>query len=93
MEPEPAGPVHRPRRRLWIAVAVTAAAVPLLVLDNRSDDDEPTSTIPTMGMTSGAPLVDNDRPETGPPKGVSVVTSSTTSSTTPITTTITTLAP
>ena len=86
---EPEVPVHRERRRLWVALAVTAVAVPLLVLDNLpsdADDDEPVTTARVVT----ASLAPDDRPETGPPKGLSVVTSSTTSSTEPIVITTTT---
>lgn len=79
------------RRRLWIALGVTALAVPLLVLDNlpgRSGPAEPVTTLRAVAPMA-VPL---DRPATGPTKGVSVVTSSTTSSTLPITITTTTLA-
>ena len=79
------------RRRLWIALAVTAAAVPLLVIDNMnsSSGDQDTSTTVRVVAPVTAPL---DRPTSGPLKGVSVVTSSTTSSTVPLTITTTTLA-
>lgn len=77
------------RRRIWIALGVTALALPLLVLDNLSDDSEPAE--PPTTVRAVAPMrVPLDRPETGPVKGVSVVTSSTTSSTVPITITTTT---
>lgn len=77
------------RRRLWVALAVTAVAIPLLALDNLpgdSESDDPTTT----GVVEPV-SVPADRPESGPTKGVSVVTSSTTSSTVPITITTTTL--
>jgi len=80
-------PAPPDRRRLWVAVAATMVAVPLLLLDNLTADadDDPAGTRTAdkrAGVTVVVPL---DRPETGPPKGISVVTSSTTSSTTPIT--------
>ena len=77
-------PAPPSRRRLWVAVAATLVAVPLLLLDNLTadaGDDAPPATVRTV-PTVVVPL---DRPETGPAKGVSVVTSSTTSSTVPIT--------
>ena len=88
---EPEVPVHRERRRLWVALAVTAVAAPFLVLDNLpadAGDDEP---VTTLGVVAPS-LAPDDRPETGPPKGLSVVNSSTTSSTEPIVITTTTLA-
>jgi hypothetical protein len=89
---EPEAPVHRERRRLWIALAVTAVAAPLLVLDNLPADAEDDETVTTLRVVAPSQAPD-DRPETGPPKGVSVVTSSTTSSTEPIVITTTTVAP
>ncbi len=87
---EPEVPVRHVRRRLWIALAVTAAAVPLLVLDNLPNDAHDGKTVTTRRVV--APIsVPTDRPVTGPVKGVSVVTSSTTSSTQPIVITTTTL--
>lgn len=90
---EPIVPVpQNGRRRLWIALAVTAVAVPLLVIDNLPGGTDVADTSTTLRSVSPvmAPL---DRPATGPVKGASVVTSSTTSSTVPITvTTTTTLA-
>ena len=90
-------PAPPDRRRLWVAVAATMVAVPLLLLDNLTADadDDPagtTSVDKRAGVTVVIPL---DRPETGPAKGISVVTSSTTSSTVPITaaTTTSTTAP
>ena len=86
---EPLVPVHQGPRRLWIALAVTAVAVPLLVLDNLdtgTSRDEPTTT----RVVAPASIPEN-RPATGPMKGISVVTSSTTSSTLPIIITTTTL--
>lgn len=85
-------PAPPDRRRLWVAVAATMVAVPVLLLDNLTADgeDDPvgtTSTDDRAGVTVVVPL---DRPETGPAKGISVVTSSTTSSTVPITVTTTT---
>lgn len=92
MEDEvPAPPI---RWRLWVAVAATLVAVPLLLLDNRSgdDDDVPTPTVVRSLATAAVPA---GRPETGPAKGISVVTTTTTSSTVPITaaTTTTTTTP
>lgn len=82
------------RRRLWVAVAATMVAVPLLVLDNLTAD--PGDASGTTASTSGAVatvVVPHDRPETGPVKGISVVTSSTTSSTVPLTLATTTTRP
>jgi len=73
------------RRRLWVAVAATLVAVPLLLLDNLGADageGDPPTRVSRPLETVAVPL---DRPETGPPKGISVVTTSTTSSTVPIT--------
>ena len=80
-------PAPPDRRRMWVAIAATMVAVPLLLLDNLTADadDDPvgtTSADSRVGVTVVVPL---DRPETGPAKGISVVTSSTTSSTVPIT--------
>ncbi len=81
---------HQPRRRgVLVALVATAIAVPLLLLDLQTDDGGETSPVTTRAVSTV--VVPLDRPETGPPKGISVVTSSTTSSTTPITTTTTTL--
>lgn len=82
MEDEVRAPASR--RRMWVAIAATCVAVPLLLFDNVStgDDDEPSTATSVSIATVVVPL---DRPETGPVKGVSVVTSSTTSSTVPIT--------
>lgn len=86
-------PGSRHRRRLLVAVAATLVAVPLLVLDNLTgddaDDDAPASTNRSLATV----VVPLDRPETGPAKGISVVTSSTTSSTVPITAATTTTRP
>ena len=87
---EPVVPVRQMRRRLWIALAVTAAAIPLLVLDNLHADSGGDRTV-TTGRVVAPVSVPADRPVTGPAKGVSVVTSSTTSSTAPIVITTTTL--
>ncbi len=88
---EPIVPVpHHGRRRLWIALAVTAAAVPLLVIDNLPGRTD-TADTPTTVRVVAPVIAPIDRPATGPTKGVSVVTSSTTSSTLPITITTTTL--
>ncbi len=87
---EPEVPVRHVRRRLWIALAVTAAAIPLLVLDNLPTHAHDDKTVTTRQVV--APIsVPRDRPVTGPVKGVSVVTSSTTTSTQPIVITTTTL--
>jgi hypothetical protein len=85
-------PAPPDRRRLWVAVAATMIAVPLLLLDNLTADaeDDPVGTT-SENLRAGIPaVVPLDRPETGPAKGISVVTSSTTSSTVPITVTTTT---
>ncbi len=87
---EPEVPVRHARRRLWIALAVTAAAIPLLVLDNLPADAHRDKTV-TTGRVVAPISVPEDRPVSGPMKGVSVVTSSTTSSTQPIVVTTTTL--
>lgn len=86
---EPEVPAHHAPRRLWIALAVTAVAIPLLVLDNLDSDPSPDETTTTRVVTPAS--VPDQRPETGPAKGISVVTSSTTSSTQPIVITTTTL--
>lgn len=80
-------PAPPDRRRLWVAVAATMVAVPLLLLDNLTADadDEPTGTNSSGTRAVVTVVVPLDRPETGPAKGISVVTSSTTSSTVPIT--------
>jgi len=77
------------RRRFWIALAVTAVAVPVLVVDNLPDEPERSDAPASIGVVTPvrAPV---DRAPSGPPKGASVVTSSTTSSTLPITTSTTT---
>ena len=82
MEDEVRAPASR--RSMWVAIAATCVAVPLLLFDNVSTgSDQPASTVPTLRTaTVVMPL---DRPATGPVKGISVVTSSTTSSTVPIT--------
>jgi hypothetical protein len=91
-------PAPPDRRRLWVAVAATMVAVPLLLLDNLTadaDDDDPVGTTSADSRAGVTVVVPLDRPETGPAKGISVVTSSTTSSTVPITvvtTTSTTIA-
>ncbi len=77
-------------RRLWIALAITAVAVPLLVIDNLPADDTADEPGSPSGIVTPA-SIPADRPTTGPDKGVSVVTSSTTSSTLPIVITTTTL--
>ena len=78
-------PAPPTRRSLWVAVAATCVAVPLLLFDNLSadGDDGDRSTRPVA--TIATVVVPLDRPDTGPVKGISVVTSSTTSSTVPIT--------
>ena len=84
-------PAPLPRRRIWIAVAATLLAVPVLLLDTRrgdDGDDEPAGA--SSGSVAAVVPMSLDRPETGPPKGISVVTTSTTSSTVPLTTTTTT---
>ena len=82
---------HQPRRRgVLFALVATALALPLLLLDIRSDDSGDSSPVTTRGLSTV--VVPLDRPETGPPKGISVVTAPTTSSTEPITTTTTTIA-
>lgn len=86
---EPEVAVHHGPRRLWIALAVTAVAVPLLVLDNLDSGPSRDETTTTRVVTPVS--VPEDRPESGPVKGISVVTSSTTSSTQPIVITTTTL--
>jgi len=81
------------RRRLWVAVAATVLALPLLLLDNLGADageDDPPGPVARPLQTVAVPL---DRPETGPAKGISVVTTSTTSSTVPITAATTTTRP
>lgn len=81
MEDEVRAPASR--RSVWVAIAATCVAVPLLLFDNVStgggDDPSPTS------ISVATVVVPLGRPETGPVKGVSVVTTSTTSSTVPIT--------
>ncbi len=85
---EPSTPEHRGRRRLLVALAVTAVAIPLLVLDNLpGDTDGGASSTTQVVPPASAP---ENRPESGPVKGISVVTSSTTSSTQPIVVTTTT---
>ncbi len=82
------------RRRLWVAVAATMVAVPLLVLDNlTADAGDESDGVPSTTRAVVTVVVPHDRPETGPAKGVSVVTSSTTSSTVPITLATTTTRP
>jgi hypothetical protein len=88
-------PAPPDRRRLWVAVAATMVALPLLLLDNLTadadDDREGTTSVTKRAIATV--VVPLDRPETGPPKGISVVTSSTTSSTVPITVATTTTQP
>ena len=78
------------RRRLLVALAVPAVAIPVLAFENFSDDEDDGGPPTTLRVVAPS-LAPDDRPETGPAKGVSVVTSSTTSSTEPITITTTTL--
>lgn len=88
LEPDvPIAPVRR--WRVWVALAVSAIAIPIIVIDNLPDDSDDTSPVDSVNVVAptAAPA---DRPASGPPKGVSVVTSSTTSSTLPLTTTTTT---
>ena len=87
-------PAPPDRRRLWVAVAATMVALPLLLHDNLTADadDEPEGTTAVTGRAVITVVVPLDRPETGPAKGISVVTSSTTSSTVPITAATTTTA-
>lgn len=90
---EDEAPASPHRRRLLVAVAATLVAVPVLLLDNidgdAADEDPPASTNRSIATV----VVPLDRPETGPAKGISVVTSSTTSSTVPITAATTTTRP
>ena len=78
-------PAPPDRRRLWVAVAATCVAVPLLLLDNLRDEPDDAEAPPGATRAVSTVVVPLDRPETGPSKGISVVTSSTTSSTVPIT--------
>lgn len=77
-------PAPPTRWRVWVAVAATLVAVPLLLLDDRADDADEAPP-PTVARTLATAVVPADRPETGPAKGISVVTTTTTSSTVPIT--------
>lgn len=89
-EPIVPEPPKRSRIGLWVALGITVVAVPLLFLDNLGGDDGGGAVnVPKVTIVSPVSPQEN-RPESGPPKGVSVVTSSTTSSTLPITTTTTT---
>lgn len=88
--PDPYAQRARRRRGLWIALVVTAVAVPLIVIDNLPGDEPEEDPLEEVRIVTPVD-VPRDRPETGPVKGVSVVTSSTTSSTLPITTTTTTI--
>lgn len=92
---EDENPAPPDRRRLWVAVAATMVALPLLLFDNLTADadDEPDGTTSATKRAIVTVVVPLDRPETGPAKGISVVTSSTTSSTVPITAATTTSAP
>jgi len=90
--PDPYAQRRRPRWGLWLALAVTAVAVPLLVIDNLPGDEPEENPLDEVRIVTPVD-VPRDRPETGPAKGVSVVTSSTTSSTLPITTTTSTTIP
>ncbi|WP_436793175.1 hypothetical protein [Actinospongicola halichondriae] len=89
MVPDPYAQRARRRRGLWIALAVTAVAVPVLVIDNLPGSDPEPDPLTEVRIVTPSD-VPRDRAESGPRKGVSVVTSSTTSSTLPITTTTTT---
>lgn len=91
---EDENPAPPDRRRLWVAVAATMVAVPLLLLDNLTADveDDPAGTTSLTKRAALTVVAPQDRPETGPAKGISVVTSSTTSSTVPITAATTTIA-
>jgi hypothetical protein len=87
-------PAPPDRRRLWVAVAATLVAAPLLLLDNlTADAEDGDGTTPITSRAVATVVVPLDRPETGPAKGISVVTTSTTSSTVPITVATTTTAP
>jgi hypothetical protein len=87
-------PAPPDRRRLWVAVAATLVAAPLLLIDNlTADAEDGDGTTPATSRTVATVVVPLDRPETGPAKGISVVTTSTTSSTVPITVAVTTTAP
>jgi hypothetical protein len=87
-------PAPPDRRRLWVAVAATLVAAPLLLLDNlTADAEDGDGTTPITSRAVATVVVPLDRPETGPAKGISVVTTSTTSSTVPITVAVTTTAP
>lgn len=86
---EPIIPPVRPRRTgLIVAVGITAVALPLLVIDNLPGGDDAGKTVSTVQVVAPE-SIPADRPESGPIKGFSVVTSSTTSSTLPITTSTT----
>jgi hypothetical protein len=89
--PDPYAQRDRRRRGLWIALAVTAVAVPVLVIDNLPGDEDEPDPLTEVRVITPVSDIPADRAETGPSKGVSVVTSSTTSSTLPITTTTTTI--
>ncbi|MDE0802880.1 MAG: hypothetical protein OSA99_06110 [Acidimicrobiales bacterium] len=91
--PDPYAPRRRRRLGLWIALAVTAIAVPFVIVDNLPGDDGESDPLNQVRVVTPVEAVPSDRAETGPAKGVSVVTSSTTSSTLPITTTTTTTTP
>jgi hypothetical protein len=82
-------PERNMRRRLLVALAVTAAAVPILLLDNLPSGSGGGESRTTRVVAPAS--IPADRPTSGPQKGISVVTSSTTSSTLPITITTTTL--
>lgn len=77
------------RWKVWLALGVTAVAIPVVVIDNLPEDDPEQRPLGGIRVVTPA-SVPTDRAETGPAKGVSVVTSSTTSSTLPLTTTTTT---
>ena len=78
------------RWKVWLALGVTAVAIPVVVIDNLPDDEPDQSPLGGARVVTPASVPD-DRPEVGPVKGISVVTSSTTSSTLPITTSTTTI--
>lgn len=79
-------PAPPDRRRLWVAVVATMVAAPLLVLDNlTADPGDASGTEAPATRPVATVVVPHDRPETGPVKGISVVTPSTTSSTVPLT--------
>ena len=62
---EPEVPVHHARRRLLVALAVTAVAVPLLVLDNLPADANGDETTTSLGVVI-ASVAPADRPRPVP---------------------------